>query len=315
MAKNQNRAKARKQAPKKKTVQDIKEEWKPKTLLGKQVKAGEVTDIREIINRGKPIIENEIVDVLIPNLQSDLLLIGQSKGKFGGGRRRAFRQTQKKTKEGNVLSFASLAVVGNNDGYIGLGFGKSKETIPAREKAFRQAKLNMISVARGCGSWQCSCRTPHSIPFAVQGKCGSTIITLLPAPKGTGLCVEKECQKVLKLAGIKDVWSRTTGQTKIKLNLIRALFEALKQLVLTKSLPRHIEELGIVEGAIGSSEVTPSDEELGIAPAAEEKKEEKPKAKPRTKAAKKKTEKSAKDETEKTKEAETIEVVAAESAE
>jgi len=306
MAMNKNRAKSRKQAPKKKTVQDIKEEWKPKTKLGKQVKAGEITDIKNVIEKGQPIVESEIADVLLPNLQSDLLLIGQSKGKFGGGRRRAFRQTQKKTKEGNVLSFASLAVVGNNDGYIGLGFGKSKETIPAREKAFRQAKLNLISVARGCGSWQCACRTPHSIPFAVHGKCGSTEITLLPAPKGTGLCVEKECQKVLKLAGIKDVWSRTKGQTKIKLNLIYALFEALKQLISTRSLPKHIEELGIVEGAIGSTEAGPTDEELGIEPSSEEEKT-KPKAKPKAKATKKKTDKKEKESAEEKEESKSAE--------
>ncbi|MBW3018227.1 hypothetical protein KY325_03650, partial [Candidatus Woesearchaeota archaeon] len=130
--------------PNQKPQPDVKETWKPKTVLGKKVKAGEVTDIKQILDRGEPIVEPEIVEVLLPNLQSDLLLIGQSKGKFGGGRRRAFRQTQKKTKEGNVISFATLAVVGNNDGYVGLGLGKSKETIPAREKAFRQSKLNMI---------------------------------------------------------------------------------------------------------------------------------------------------------------------------
>ncbi|MBW3013137.1 30S ribosomal protein S5 [Candidatus Woesearchaeota archaeon] len=274
--------------PNQKPQPDVKETWKPKTVLGKKVKAGEVTDIKQILDRGEPIVEPEIVEVLLPNLQSDLLLIGQSKGKFGGGRRRAFRQTQKKTKEGNVISFATLAVVGNNDGYVGLGLGKSKETIPAREKAFRQSKLNMIKIARGCGSWQCACKTPHSIPFAVHGKCGSTEITLLPAPKGTGLCVEKECQKVLRLAGVKDVWSRTKGQTRIKLNLIHALFEALKQLISTKSLPAHLQELGIVEGSIGTAEKTmPSEEELGIEPEQKEKKEaEKTEIKRKTKSEK-----------------------------
>ena len=68
-----------------------------------------------------------------------------------------------------------------------------------------------------------------SIPFAVTGKCGSTEITLLPAPKGKGLVIEKECAKILELAGIKDIWSRTRGQTKTKLNLIHALIDALKK--------------------------------------------------------------------------------------
>ncbi|MBD3259578.1 30S ribosomal protein S5 [Candidatus Woesearchaeota archaeon] len=267
MANKQNEKNGKKKSARHRRQQpDVKETWKPKTALGKKVKAGEITDIKQILDSGEPIIEPEIVEILLPNAQTDLLLIGQSKGKFGGGRRRAFRQTQKKTKEGNVISFASLAVVGNNDGYIGIGSGKSKETIPAREKAFRQAKLNLIKMIRGCGSWQCSCKTPHSIPFSVHGKCGSTEITLVPAPKGTGLCVEKECQKVLRLAGIKDVWSRTKGQTKIKLNLIYALFDALKQLVSTKTLPKYIEQLGIVEGSIGNTEINaPTEDELGIA--------------------------------------------------
>ena len=87
-----------------------------------------------------------------------------------------------------------------------------------------------------------------SIPFAVTGKCGSTEITLLPAPKGKGLVIEKECAKILELAGIKDIWSRTRGQTKTKLNLIHALIDALKKLSEIKVKPLDIEKLGIIEG-------------------------------------------------------------------
>ena len=61
--------------------------------------------------------EAEILDVLMPNLTTELLLVGQSKGKFGGGQRRVFRQTQKKTREGNKPRFGTFAVVGNEDGY------------------------------------------------------------------------------------------------------------------------------------------------------------------------------------------------------
>ncbi|MCK4669722.1 MAG: 30S ribosomal protein S5 [Nanoarchaeota archaeon] len=235
-------------------------EWKPLTALGKKVKSGEIVDISQILDTGKPIIEQQIIDVLLPNLESDLLLIGQAKGKFGGGKRRAFRQTQKKTKEGNVLSFAAFAVVGNTDGYVGIGHGKSKETIPAREKAFRKAKLNTIKIRRGCGSWECGCKTPHSIPYTVSGKCGSCEITLIPAPKGTGLCVEKECQKILRLAGIKDVWSKTKGRTVVKANLIRACFEALKNLMTTKIQARHVDSQGAVEGAIKTTQPLKAEE-------------------------------------------------------
>ena len=72
----------------------------------------------------------------------------------------------------------------------------------------------------------------------------------MPAPKGKGLCVEKECAKILTLAGIKDVWSKTNGQTGTKLNLITALIDALKQLSRVKTKPNDIERLGIVEGRI-----------------------------------------------------------------
>lgn len=227
-----------------------KESWNPKTELGKKVKSGEINDIKEVLDKGIKIMEDQIVDVLLPDFETDLLLIGQAKGKFGGGQRRVFKQTQKKTREGNKPKFATFAVVGNNNGYVGVGYGKSKETVPAREKAFRSAKLNMMKIRRGCGSWECGCGEPHSIPYAVHGKCGSAEITLLPAPKGKGLCVEKECAKILKLAGIKDVWAKTKGQTKTKSNLLQACADALRNLVATKIKKEDFEKLGLVEGAI-----------------------------------------------------------------
>ena len=146
-----------------------KETWKPKTSLGMKVKNGEIDNIDYILDNRLKILEREIVDVLMPNLTSDLLLVGQSKGKFGGGQRRVFRQTQKKTQEGNKPKFGTFAIVGNEDGYVGIGYGKSKETVPAREKATRNAKQNIMKVLRGCGSWQCSCKNPNSLPLAVEG--------------------------------------------------------------------------------------------------------------------------------------------------
>ncbi len=224
--------------------------WQPKTSLGMRIKSGEITDIDTALELGGKIREAEIVDVLLPGMESDLLMIGQSKGKFGGGQRRVFKQTQRKTMEGNKPSFATMAVVGNKNGYVGLGYGKARETVPAREKALRTAKLNVFSVIRGCGSWECSCKAPHSIPFKVSGKVGSVKIELIPAPKGKGLIVEKECQKVLALAGIRDVWSVTRGQTGIKGNLLKACIKALKQLSTIKVNPADREKLGMIEGRI-----------------------------------------------------------------
>ena len=224
--------------------------WQPRTTIGKKVKAGEITAIGDLLDAGTPILEPEIVDTLLPSLETDLLLIGQSKGKFGGGQRRVFRQTQKKTQEGNKPSFAALAVVGNKNGFVGVGYGKSRETVPAREKAVRAAKLNVMRIRRGSGSWQSRSRQPHSIPFAVVGKCGSIRLKFMPAPKGTGLVAGSEIQKILRLAGIQDVWSELQGKSKSRVNVIYACVDALQKLVTTKTQPHHKDLLGIVEGDI-----------------------------------------------------------------
>ncbi len=216
----------------KKETEKRLEEWKPKTELGKLVKAGKLKKIDDIIKKNR-ILESEIVDSLL-KLKSDLLTIGQAKGKFGGGKRRVWRQTQKKTKEGNIPTFSCMVVVGNEKGYVGLGYGRAKETLPARAKALRNAKLNIIKIERGCGSFDCICHEKHSIPFKTKGKCGSSKIILFPAPQGTGLVVGDECKKILKLAGIKDVYSKTFGQTKTTFNLAKACVNALKNIDLMK---------------------------------------------------------------------------------
>ena len=239
-------------------VPEIKVEWKPVTLLGKMVKEGKITDINEIFNQSNPIMESEIVDTLLPDLEDDLLLIGQAKGKFGGGQRRIFRQTQKKTREGNKIQFMTCAVVGNKNGYVGVATGKSKETVPARNKSRRKARLNLMRIRRGSGSWESGSNDePNSIPFAVEGKCGSVRLKLMPAPRGKGLCIEKECAKILSLAGIKDIWSKTEGQTKTKLNLIEALVDALRKLSEVKIQSKDVSRLSIVEGAFKEAETRP----------------------------------------------------------
>ena len=200
--------------------------WVPKTQVGRDVKSGKVKNIDEILESGRKILEHEIVDLLL-NLDSDLLLVGQAKGKFGGGKRRAWRQTQRKTMEGNVVSFSSMTVVGDKNGHVGIGVGKGKETLPAREKAMRNAKLNVILIRRGCGNFDCSCNEMHSIPMIVEGKCGSVRVKLLPAPQGTGLVVGDNLKKILRLAGIKDIYGVTDGQTRTTMNLAKACMDAL----------------------------------------------------------------------------------------
>ena len=202
--------------------------WAPKTKLGKEVKAGKVKDLDELLDKNQKILEPEIVDSLI-KVKSDLLSIGQSKGKFGGGKRRAWRQTQRKTKEGNVPTFSTMAVIGDGKGHVGVGSGRAKETLPAREKAIRKAKLNVIKVERTCSGFDCSCSEKHTIPFKIKGKAGSVRVILIPAPQGTGLVVANELKKILSLAGVKDVYSQTFGKQRTTFNLAKACVDALEK--------------------------------------------------------------------------------------
>ncbi len=228
--------------------------WKPHTSLGLRVKSGEVTHIDQILDARERILEAEIVDAIMPNLKTELLMIGQAKGKFGGGQKRVFKQTQKKTKEGNKPNFSTFALVGNEDGYVGMGYGKAKETVPAREKSIRNAKLNIIKIRRGNGTWQDSGNEPNTIPFIVRGKCGSIRVTLMPAPRGTGLCISQEAKKILQLAGVKDVWSKIEGRTHTKTNVLRACFDAMKQLMEIKVRPEDEKALNMVEGSLVKAE-------------------------------------------------------------
>ncbi len=206
-------------------------EWIPKTELGKMVKNGEIKSVSEILSKGFRIGEPEIVDFLIPNLKIEFLEIGQAKGKFGGGKRRMYRVTQKKTDEGTKTKFSAMCIIGSpEEGLIGLGAGSSGETVPARTKAEKNAKLNIIKVERGCGSWECTCSDPHSLPFEVDGKEGSARVIFMPAPKGTGLAVNDPCKQMLSISGFKDIWSVTKGQTRTRINLAKAAFDALKKI-------------------------------------------------------------------------------------
>lgn len=224
------------------------ENWKPKTELGRKIKAGEIVSVEQVLDKGLAFKTIEEVDALLPGIESELLLIGQSKGKFGGGQRRIFRQTQKKTREGNKPSFATCAVVGNRDGIVGIGFGKSSETVPAREKAIRKAKLAIMKVRRGSGSWEDASIHHGSIPFQVEGSCGSVKVKLIPAPKGTGLRCHSETAKILSLAGITDVWSKTYGKTRTGINLIKAVMDALNKLNEFRVSKLRGENIGLVEG-------------------------------------------------------------------
>jgi len=190
------------------------EDWKPLTGLGRAVAAGQITSIDAVLASGKPIKEPEIVDTFLPDLEDEVLDINM---------------VQRMTDSGRRVKFRTVVVVGNRNGYIGFGQARDAQVGHAIQKAIRDAKLNIIKVRRGCGSWECDCRQEHSIPMAVTGRAGSVQITLKPAPQGIGLVTGDIGKKVLELAGIRDVWAFTRGQTRTTINFAKATFAALEQ--------------------------------------------------------------------------------------
>jgi small subunit ribosomal protein S5 len=188
--------------------------WVPKTQLGKQVYEGQVSSIYEIFEEGFKIKEVEIVDVLVPGLKDEVININL---------------VQKQTDAGESSRFTALVAVGNENGLIGIGLGKAKRVRNAIEKGIRLAKLNLHPVRMGCGSWECDCGEGHTLPFKVQGKAGSVVVTLLPGPQGLGLVAGDTAKVVLKMSGIKDCWSKSVGKTTTTNSFAFATFEALKQ--------------------------------------------------------------------------------------
>ena len=107
---------------------------------------------------------------------------------------------QRMTDSGRRTKFRVTAAVGNRDGYVGVGMGKASQVAPAIQKAITNAKLNIFKVQRGCGSWECGCGSPHSVPFKVEGRSRSVRVILIPAPRGTGLVAGTIAKKILNLS-------------------------------------------------------------------------------------------------------------------
>jgi len=223
--------------------------WEPKTRLGQMVKDGEITTIKDALATGLKIREPEIVDILLPDLDDEVLDVNM---------------VQRMTDSGRRVRFAIMTVVGNQNGYVGLGSSKGKEVGPAIRKAIDNAKLNIIEIRRGCGSWECGCGAPHTIPFTVKGKSGSTEVTFRPAPRGVGLAVGDVAKHILRLSGIKDTWGFTRGQTRTTINFAKAVFSALRNTAKLKTSQSQISNLNIKSGAI---EIEPELTDVTEAPA------------------------------------------------
>ncbi len=204
--------------------------WTPRTKLGKKVMEGQYSSIDEIIDSGEKIKEPEIVDKLVPNLKSEIIYIGGSPGKGGGSRKTPTRRTARMHRSGRRFKISSMVVVGDENGHVGVGFSEGVDNRDAISKATRLAKINIFRIARGCGSLECMCGQPHSIPMKTEGKRASVRVVLMPAPKGIGLCASAEAKKFLKLAGIKDIWFKSFGNTGSRINFIYAIEDAFKNL-------------------------------------------------------------------------------------
>lgn len=230
--------------------EETTENWKPKTELGRLVFQGKITDIHEALNHQKALREPEIVDHLIPNLEDEVILIGGTPGKGGGKRRIVSKRTVRMHKSGRRFNTKSLVVIGNGDGIIGLAEGESSDTREAIRKARENAKLNLIEVRRGNGSWEDRGTDPTTIPFKASGKSGSVEVHMKPAPKGTGLAASDEVKKLLQLAGIKDLWIKSRGSTRTRENLLKATFNAFKNMNMIKTTEDIRENTGMIVGKV-----------------------------------------------------------------
>ena len=112
------------------------EAWTPRTRLGKMIMEGRISSMEEVFMDGLKIREPEIVDVLLPDLEEEVINIGL---------------VQKQTDAGEKSRFKAIVAVGNRDGYVGLGTSKARQVRNAIEKAALDARLKVTVVRRGCG--------------------------------------------------------------------------------------------------------------------------------------------------------------------
>ena len=209
--------------------------WQPLTRLGRAVISGEIVTMEQALRSGMPIREVQVVDALLPNLEEEIIKVNM---------------VQRMTDSGRRVRFNVMACVGNRDGYVGLAIAKGKEVAGTISKAIDAAKLNVISVQRGNGSWESSAGPGTSVPFKVTGRAGSTRVTLMPAPAGKGLVVGGTGKKVLELAGVTDVLSRSKGQTRTTINYALATYNALIEMNKTKVSADQRQRLFMVQGRL-----------------------------------------------------------------
>ncbi|RMF31596.1 MAG: 30S ribosomal protein S5 [Candidatus Nitrosothermus koennekii] len=192
---------------------EVQEEWKPRTKLGMLVTSGQITSMEEVFALGYRIQEPEITQRLLPDIKTEVIHVGI---------------VQKQTDAGEMTRFKAIVACGDESGFIGIGDGKARQMRTAIEKATKESLMNVIPVRLGCGSWECRCTNKHSIPYRVYGRGGSVKVELIPAPRGLGIVAGDNIKVMLRLAGIKDVWTKTFGSTSTMSSTSKAVYEALR---------------------------------------------------------------------------------------
>ncbi len=129
------------------------------------------------------------------------------------------RRVSKTVKGGRVMRFAAVVVVGDQNGHVGYGLGKSAEVPEAIRKAIEDAKKNLITVSLK-GS---------SIPHETIGEYGAARVLLKPASEGTGVIAGGTVRAVLEVAGIRNIRAKSLRSNN-KINVVKATFEGLKSL-------------------------------------------------------------------------------------
>ena len=128
-------------------------------------------------------------------------------------------RVSKVVKGGRRFSFTALVVVGDGNGQVGIGYGKSKEVPQAIAKAVEEAKKSFFTVPRIQGT----------LPHSVQGETAAGVVLLRPASPGTGVIAGGPARAVLECAGITDVLTKSLGSNNA-INMVHATVAALKML-------------------------------------------------------------------------------------
>ncbi len=146
----------------------------------------------------------------------------------------SLRRVVRVTSGGRRFAFSACVVAGNRKGMVGVGLGKATDTPLAIEKAFRDARKNMITINK---------TENMSIPHEVEAKFASSVVKIKPAP-GKGLLAGSSVRTVLELAGLKEISAKLLSRSKNSMNNAIAAVAALDTLKNTKIKPaRHTKEI------------------------------------------------------------------------